>query len=187
VLALLAGLAVACGSDSNDFAFTPEPTPRGHGHFEIGSTSAGGGALATEGIPFDGEFEVFESAEVGGLTLWAGTNPGIATLEEDEPEEGLYALPEGAPVSLEITALDAGVRFKYGDTTIDEVGESVLIGPAPFHNSGEWQVVLPEGVREGEYDLSFRFTTTTPPYAPSDETTVTLIPTEGGHGDDDHG
>jgi hypothetical protein len=179
-LALLSGLAAACGSDSNDL-----PPPRGHGHIEIGSTTAGGGSLDAE-LPFT-TVEVTESAAVGDLVLWADSNPGVATLEEDEPDEGLYALPEGVPVSLEITALDEGVRFKFGDTTIDEVGESVLIGPAPFHTSGEWQVVLPEGVHSGEYELSFRFTTTTPPYAPSEESTLLLIPTEGGHGDDGHG
>jgi hypothetical protein len=179
-IALLSGLAAACGSDSNDLDPTP---PRGHGHIEIGSSSPESGALAME-LPFT-TVEVTESAEVGDLTLWADSNPGVATIEEEE--HGLYPLPEGVPVSLEITALDEGVRFKFGDTTIDEVGESVLIGPAPFHTSGEWQVVLPQGVHDGEYALSFRFTTTTPPYAPSEESTLLLIPTEGGHGDDDHG
>jgi hypothetical protein len=179
-LALLSGLAAACGSDSNDLA-----PPRGHGHIEIGSTAPEGGALEAE-LPFF-DIEVTESAVIGGSTLWSGTNPGVATLEEEEQQEGFYALPEGAPVSLEITALDAGVRFKFGDTTIDEPGESVLIGPAPFHTSGEWQVVLPEGVHDGEYGLSFRFTTTTPPYAASEVANVILVPTEGGHDDDGHG
>jgi len=182
-IGLLAGLVAACGSDSNDFKPEPTSTPRGHGHIEIGSSAPDGGSLAFE-VPFN-DVEVFESATIGGLTVWSGPNPGLATAEEGE-NEALFALPEGVPVSLEITALDAGVRFQFGDTTVDEVGQSVLIGPAPFHTSGEWQVVLPEGVHGGEYDLSFRFTTTTPPYAPSEETTLTLFPTEGGHDDDDH-
>jgi hypothetical protein len=178
-LALLSGLTAACGSDSNDLV-----PPRGHGHIEIGSTAEGGGALEAE-LPFF-DIEVTEGAAVGDLTLWSGTNPGVATLEEEDAREGFYALPDGTPVSLEITALDAGVRFKFGDTTIDSPGESVLIGPAPFHTSGEWQVVLPEGVSGGEYGLSFRFTTTQPPYAASEVSNVILVPTEGGHGDDGH-
>jgi hypothetical protein len=177
-LALLSGLAAACGSDSNDYV-----PPRGHGHIEIGSTAPGGGSLEAE-LPFF-DIEVTESAVIGDLTLWSGTNPGVATLEAEEEREGFYALPDGVPLSLEITALDAGVRFKFGDTTIDEPGQSVLIGPAPFHTSGEWQVVLPEGVHGGEYGLSFRFTTTQPPYAASEVSNVILVPTEGGH-DDGH-
>ena len=175
-LVLLAGLVSACGSDSNDLV-----PPSGHGHIEIGSTAPEGGELGFE-LPTL-EIEVTESAVLGDLTLWSTPDPSVATLEEDE--HGLFALPEGVPVSLEITALDAGVRFKYGDTTIDEAGESVLIGPTPFHTSGEWQVVLPEGVHDGEYGLSFRFTTTTPPYAASEVANVLLVPTEGGH-DDGH-
>ena len=179
---VLAALAAAgCGSDSD-----PVEMPRGHGHVEIGSSAVGGGTLALE-IPFDGTIEVFESAEIGNVTLWSGTNPGIATVEPEDEKEGHYALPDGVPLSLEITALDAGVRFKWGETTIEEPGESVLLGTSPFHSSGEWQVVLPQGLQEGEYDLSFRITTTTPPFAASEVSTVTLIPTEGGHGHDEGG
>jgi hypothetical protein len=178
VLGLLLALASACGPSSG-----PAEMPSGHGHIELGSTEPEAGTLAME-VPTD-TIEVFEAAEVGGLTLWSSTDPAIAVLDEDEPDLGLYALPAGAPVSLELTAVAAGARFTWGEETIDTPGESIELGVAPFHDHGQWEVVLPEGVHDGEYDLSFRFTTTTPPYAPSRVATVTLLPTEGDHGHDE--
>lgn len=182
---VLAG--AGCGSSSN-----PTDMPSGHGHIEIGSSEPGGGSLAME-MPPSTTVEVFEAAQVGGLTLWSSTDPAIVALDRDEPELGLYALPAGAPVSLELTAVAAGARFSWGDTTIDAPGESVQLGLAPFHDHGQWELVLPQGVHEGEFDLSFRFTTTTPPYAASEVTTLKLVPSEGGghghhegEGDGDH-
>lgn len=175
-VALLSGLVAACGSDSNDLV-----PPSGHGHIEIGSTAPESGALAME-LPFT-TVEVTESAEVGSFTLWSSTDPAIATIEEDEPGEGLYQIADGVPVSLELTALDDGVRFTYGGVTLDQPGAAVVLGVAPFHDHGQWEVVLPQGVHEGEFDISFRFTS--PPFAPSEAATFTLVPTEGEPGHDD--
>lgn len=178
-LALVSSGLIACGSDSNDLQPAP---PGGHGHIEIGSSSPGGGSILME-LPST-TVHVTEGGTVGSLTLWSSSDPALATLEEDHPDDGLYALPEGAPVSLEVVALDGGVRFSYGDAILEEPGDSVELGLAPFHDHGLWEVVVPEGVHEGEFDLSFRLTTTTPPYAASEPATFTLVLTEGEHGDD---
>jgi hypothetical protein len=169
--------AIGCGGDDPG-----ADTPSGHGHIEIGSTNRGSGDLNMS-LPFT-TVEVTEGEQVGSLVLWSDTNPGLATVEEDVRAESLYVLDEGVPISLELTAIDAGVRFQFDETTIDAPGESVEIGPVPFHTSGQWQVVLPEGVDSGEYKLSFRLTAGTT-YAPSQEATLTLVPSEGHHGEDD--
>ncbi|MBM4267701.1 MAG: hypothetical protein FJ144_14000 [Deltaproteobacteria bacterium] len=172
--------AIGCGGDDPG-----AESPSGHGHIEIGSTNQGSGDINFT-LPFT-TVEVTEGEQVGSLVLWSGTNPALATVDEDDRGEHLYVLDEGVPISLELTAIDAGVRFQFDETTIDAPGESVEIGPAPFHTSGQWQVVLPEGVDSGEYNLSFRLTAGTT-YAASQEATLTLVPSESHHGeDDDHG
>lgn len=178
-LAALAALTAAC-SDDDDIIIPPDPPA--HGHIEIGSSDPGGGQLTLE-LPSD-TVEVTASADVGDFTLWSSTAPAIFSLEEDERDHGLYALPEGMPLSLELTALDAGVRIQYGETILEQPGDSVLIDNTPFHTHWEWQLVLPQGTHDGEYGLSFRITTTTPPYLDSEVATVALTPTEGGGHDD---
>jgi hypothetical protein len=176
-LATLAALTGAC-SDGSDIVIGPDPP--GHAHIEVGTSEPGAGTITMK-LPGD-TVEVFESAEVGSFTLWSSTAPAIFSLEEDEPDEGLYAFPEGVPLSLELTALDAGVRVQYGETILEEPGDSVLIDNTPFHTHWEWQLVLPQGTHDGEYGLSFRITTTTPPFLDSEVATVALTPTEGsGH------
>lgn len=170
----------ACGS--------PSPVAPAHddGHVDliIGSTEPGGGALVMDydfGLPF----EVFESRTIGGFTLWSGTDPGFAQAETDEPDEGVYALEDGVIVSLEVTALEAGTQFQFGDVTVNEVGERVALGTVPaLHGHGEWQVTLPEGVEVGDYAFSFRFVADVA-YEASEPETAFLTPVPGEH-DDDH-
>lgn len=186
-LAWTLGVA-ACGSPS-----PVEPSPDdGHVDLIIGSTEPSGGALVLDydfGLPF----EVFESTTIGGFTLWSGTDPGFAQAETDEPDEGVYALEDGVTVSLEVTALEAGTRFRFGDVTVDEVGERVALGTVPdLHGHGEWQVTLPEGVETGDYPFSFRVVSDTV-YDASESETAFLTPVDEAHdhdhdehGDDEH-
>lgn len=179
-LALTLGVA-ACGSPS-----PVEPSPDdGHVDLIIGSTEPGGGALVLDydfGLPF----EVFESTTIAGFTLWSGTDPGFAQAEADEPDEGVYALEDGVTVSLEVTALEAGTRFRFGDVTVDEVGERVALGTVPdLHGHGEWQVTLPEGIETGDYPFSFRVVSDAV-YDASESETAFLTPVDEAHDDHDH-
>ena len=171
----------ACGS--------PAPITAEDGHIDlvIGASEIDGGELVAD-YDFDLPLEVFETATIGGFTLWSGTDPGFAQSEFDDPNDGFFALADGVTVSIEVTALEAGMQFRFGDVTVNEVGESVVLGTVPeLHGHGEWQVALPEGVTTGQYPFSFRFIADST-YAPSRSETALLTPVEGeGHDDHDHG
>lgn len=179
VLGLVWSLA-ACGS--------PQPITAEDGHIDlvIGASEAGGGKLLSDynfGLPL----EVFESASLGGFTLWSGADPGFAQAEFDDPGEGFYALADGVTISLEVTALEAGMQFRFGDVTVNEVGESVVLGTVPeLHGHGEWQVRLPEGVTTGQYPFSFRFIADGR-YTASESETALLTPIPGDGPVEDHG
>lgn len=167
--ALAAAIALAGrGPSPDDFP------PDDHLDVLLASTAPGGGALALD-YDFAAPIPVFASAGLGGFALYSASDPGFAPLESDEPEHASYAIEPGVAVTFEVTALDEGVRVKFGSVTLDEVGDTVVLGITPeVHTHGEWQVVVPEGVHEGDYAISFRVTGDSPRYAPSAPVTVVL-------------
>ena len=176
VSSLLLGLVVLAGAGCG-----PSPSNFPDEHFDvlIAATDENGGDLAAD-YDFSEAVPVFLSATLGGLDLYSAADPGFAPLEENEPDEGFYVVEDGVDVSLEITALDPGVRVKFGTVTLDEVGDSVVIGTTPeLHTHGEWQVVVPEGTTAGEFSLSFRFVTDSPDYGPSKPVTALLALSAG--------
>ena len=154
----------------------------------VGATAPDGGALVVD-YDFSEPFEVYESTIVGGFVLWSGSDPGFGLIEFEEPEEGVFPMVSDVEISFEITELDSGVQFQFGDATLDEVGESVVLGnSSDLHGHGEWQVILPEGVESGEYILGFRLVADRI-YAPSEAVEALLVPIEGdehGHDDEHH-
>ncbi len=172
ILGLAALAATGCGPSPSNF-------PDEHFDVLIAATDEGGGDLAID-YDFTEPVPLFLSATVGGLDLYSAADPGFAPLEEDEPDEGFYVVEDGVDVSLEVTALDPGVRVKFGSVTLDEVGDSVVIGTTPeLHTHGEWQVVVPEGTTAGAFSLSFRFVADSPDYGPSEPVTAVLALTAG--------
>lgn len=120
----------------------------------------------------------------GGTRLFTTVNPGIEPLAESEPGESLYALADGTPVTLQVTAIDAGLTLRLGDATLDGVGDSVLLGTSPdFHADLAAQLALPGGSEpSGTYAVTFTLTTSAAGYQGSGELTVAFTPTEGsGH------
>ncbi|MFN8644770.1 MAG: metallo-mystery pair system four-Cys motif protein [Candidatus Binatia bacterium] len=120
----------------------------------------------------------------GGTRVFTTVNPGIEPLAASEPDESLFTLAGGTPVSLQVTAIDAGLTLRLGGTTLDGAGDSVLLGTAPdFHADFEAQLALPGGgAPSGRYSVTFRLTTTASGYEGSSDVTVTFTPTEGsGH------
>lgn len=157
-----------CGPSPDNFP------PDDHVDVLVAATGAGAGDLALD-YHADEPVPVFFSASLGGLDLYTASDPGFAALEEDEPDEGLFVVAEDVEVTLELTALDEGVRLKVGEVTLDEVGDAAVLGTTPeIHTHGEWQVVVPQGVTSREYALSFRLTTTADDYGSSDELTIVL-------------
>jgi hypothetical protein len=168
-LAVLA-LVVAAGCGPSPANFPPDE----HHDILLASTEAGGGPLAAD-FDFSEPVPVFLSATLGGLNLYSSTDPGFMLLDVDEPDEGFFAIEDDVTVSFEVTALDPGVQVKFEDETLDEVGDSVVLGTTPeLHQHGEWQVVVPEGVTSGSFALSFRLTTDSPAYADSEPSTMIL-------------
>lgn len=164
--------AAGCGPSPSNF-------PDEHFDVLVAATGAGGGNLAGD-YDFSEPVPVFLSATLGGLDLYSAADPGFAPLEADEPDEGFYVVDDGVDVRFEITALDPGVRVKFADVTLDDVGDSVVLGTTPeLHTHGEWQVVVPEGTTSGNFSLSFRFVTDSPDYGPSEPVTATLSLTAG--------
>ena len=87
------------------------------------------------------------------------------------------------PVTLEITAIDAGLSMRLGETTLDGVGDTVLLGSAPdFHADITTQLALPAGTEPREYPVTFKITTTAAGYTTSSELTLSFTPeATGGH------
>jgi hypothetical protein len=132
----------------------------------VGSTAAGGGALALE-HSFDQPIVATESAQVGGFVLYTADDPSF---EPPEDEDGdLFFLTDGTTVSVEIAAVgDADtVAMKLAGVELDHVGASVVLGTAPtLHQHPEWQLTLPEGASDCQ-PIAFRLTTTSPAYTAS--------------------
>ncbi len=67
----------------------------------------GAGALA-----FEGDFDeiIVLPASDGGVNGWILDDPGFAALDEDEPDEGLFQLANGADVHLQLVSADAALN-----------------------------------------------------------------------------
>jgi hypothetical protein len=156
------------------FAFLLLAAPAGAQHagdMLVGSTTAGGGAL---GIAYDfaPPVVVTESASGGGSTLYSGTDPGWDLLAT--PTGRLVPLPSGVPVTVVVTAIDAGASLKIGPTTLSAVGHSRLLGMTPsVHVHPIWQLVLPAGTT-GSRAIAFRLVTTAAGWSDSPSHVVTL-------------
>jgi len=162
-----------------------------HVEIVVASDADGGGALVAHP-----EFDTSEALPIhfseclggtgedcsGGTRVFTTANPGFNPLEEAEPEESLYPVTDGTPVSVEVTALADGLTFRLGETALDQVGATALLGNAPeFHADLEAQLLLPGGGEpSGTYSATFKLTTTSSQYQSSNTVTVTFEP-EGGH------
>lgn len=145
------------------------------GDMLIASTASGGGTLA---LRWDFGAPVRTTLSFAGPTsaLFTSTDPGWDLLVA--PGDGLFPLPPGVPVTVEITAIDPDVSLKVGPVTLDAPGESRLLGTAPaVHIHPSWQLVLPTDAT-GTRSMSFRLTTTSPGFgaSPAYTATVTNLP-----------
>jgi hypothetical protein len=147
------------------------------GVIAVASTADGGGALAAE-FDFDAVLKVDFSASLPPFSVYSGIIPAFEELDADDVLESLYVLDVGTIVSLQVTGIDAGLTaVKIGPTTLDAVGDSAVIGTAPFgHTHPQYQLLLelPEG-EFGEGRISFKLTASGPTsYAESEIYTVKI-------------
>jgi uncharacterized repeat protein (TIGR04052 family) len=161
-----------------------------HQEIVVGSSQENGGALVAHpefdtGEPISAPFAECLGGTGdecdGGTRLFTTVNPGIEPLAASEPEESLYALAGGTPVTLQVTAIDAGLTLRLNGTTLDSGGDTVLLGAAPdFHADLEAQLALPGGGEpSGTYGVTFKLTTTAAGYQESSPVTVSFTPTAG--------
>lgn len=142
----------------------------------IFSTEPGGGALIPAGFDVDGKIRVRDRLGFcpGGQCFFSSTDPGFRTPSGSQPAQGLHALAPGTPVTFEIVGIDAGVSIKWDASVLDAVGESTRIGSAPsVHVHPEYQLQVSSGVI-GDFNLSFRLTTTSQQYEDSGVVNLTL-------------
>lgn len=93
-----------------------------------------------------------------------------------------FALDEGTPVALQLTAVEAApdtaISVKIGDALLAEPNDSALIGVAveALHTHPEWLATVPGGTPTGgaTFSLSFRLTTTAAAYQASDTYTASF-------------
>lgn len=184
------GLNFADGSPSpatqKFFRVAPEPT---QSHVEIVVASSG---EATGTLVAHPEFDVGAAIPLffaeclggsgdyctGGTQLFSAANPGLEPLEVAEPEESLFPLAADTPVTLTVTALDAGLTLRLGDAQLDRVGAAVLLGDATeFHADLEAQIAIPGGQPPaGVFSMSFQLSTSSAQYQPSTIVTLKFAP-----------
>ncbi len=156
-----------------------EPPSGDHDHIEFGSSQPGGGAVAiasdsATSVPVSFSACLEGTVDQCSFALYSGVL-GFEPVTDPIPEESLYPLGDGIPLSIELTALDAAVSLKIENDTLDQVGQSAVIGTtAPgFHEHGEWQLAV-QGTPPAEASMSYKLTA--PGFDDSAEHTVTLVP-----------
>lgn len=146
------------------------------GSMLLGSTADGGGSLKLA-YDFTSAQQVSFSLQIGPTALYSAIVPSFDSIAADDPGNGLFALNAGVQVKVELTAFEPGkTSMNVNGTTLDTVGESVVIGAGPdFHQHPTWQLLLT--LPAGEYgsgSLSFKLTTTAGGYSASPVYTVVL-------------
>ena len=114
----------------------------------------------------------------GGTRVFSAANPGFEPIDAAEPDESLFKVADGIPVTLELTVLSDGLTFRAGDQVLDHVGATVLLGTTPaFHVDLEAQLTLAGGgPPSGTFEAGFKVTTTSSQYQGSDPVRVKFTP-----------
>ena len=126
-----------------------------HEHMYIGSTVSGGGSLVLR-YDFARRFPL--EPLPGSPGTYLGIDPAFNAQIFDDPANGIYRLPDGVRVTMQVTALDPGVTVNFNGTILKKAGNKAVVGTMPYlHQHPEWTLTVPEGVF-GEYHLSFKVT-----------------------------
>lgn len=154
---------------------TPSAAQHG-GDMLIGSTVNNGGALAMQ-FDFTPKIQLAPSVTIAGTTVYTTTDPGFDAILADAG--GFFVLNNNTQVSVQLVSFDAGASVKVRSTVLDTASESAVLGtytnaaPDGLHHHPTWTLTLPNGVY-GDYDLTFRLTTTSGSYTTSQTYAVVL-------------
>lgn len=129
-------------------------------------------------------------SRLASLSLAALLTTGASGCGPGDPPPGFFffALDEGTPVDVQLTAVEAAaettISMKVGDTLLDSPGDTALLGVAveELHTHPEWLATVPGGTPAGDFtfSLSFRLTTTAATYGPSEDYTATFALVDEG-------
>jgi hypothetical protein len=162
--------------------FAGSTTSRGgeHGHEEdvvVGRT--GSGQLAAE-VP---SAEAIELPPVHGLLNgWAAIEPGMRSLESDEPKEDFFVLGAGATVALELVSIDPALKvWSPGFVSVlSAPGNSFILGGSEFDTHPTYHIdSMDPGFDPGvnQFSATFRLFDLGPTgYAPSEPFPLTFTP-----------
>ena len=117
-----------------------------------------------------------------GIALWLATTASGCGPGDPPANYFFFALDEGTPVDIELTAVaaapDTSIAMKLGDALLDAPGDTALIGVAveALHTHPEWLATIPGGTAAGgaTFSLSFRLTTTAATYQSSETYTASF-------------
>lgn len=172
----------------------PAVAQHDHSDLLIGSDADGAGSLVLD-YPF-GETPIVRVTDSGFAGLFTSTDPGFMPAE-DEPLESVFALDLGSEIGVEITDIDSNVTLQLGATTLDQVGDSAVIGThdnadpelSDLHQHPEFRVILsePDNLTFAEGRFSFRVFDTAAGYGDSSIASLTLSNGYLGEGESNPG
>jgi hypothetical protein len=113
----------------------------------------------------------------GLLTGCAFDDPGLESLEADEPDEDFLTLDPAAVIVFEVISVDPGLSVwtpGFADR-LDAPGEQWQMGPTPFHENPTWHIDANHPAYDpgAVYSMSFKFLDTgSTAYAESEVYTI---------------
>jgi hypothetical protein len=144
-----------------------------HSHtMAIESDASDGGQLQL-GWDFDGT-PIARTSDAGLAGVFTGNVPGL----NDGAGDGTSTFPlsDGTDVDVEVTAMDAGLRWIFPSGTLEEAGDSTFEGTMPnMHNHATFELNTTDANQFAEGRISFRVVESTAVpfgYTPSDVKTL---------------
>jgi hypothetical protein len=181
VLPLMGPLAIADDDHDHD-----HDDDHGHHHHHGGDLMLGVDTSGKLGIEYDFDEAIELPPTSGLLSGWAGDDPGLFGLEENEDD--FFMLSQDARIAMEIVSIDAGLRFWDVGFVEKTAGDLVTLTTfeadenlwETHYHPGAWHLDPDAGADPGAgstYSLSFRLIDQgTSAYAPSDLYALTFVP-----------
>ncbi|MGB0716220.1 MAG: hypothetical protein ACPGXK_10100 [Phycisphaerae bacterium] len=150
-----------------------------HEHGHGGDVEVGVNAANAIELEFDADVAA-ELPPVNGPLLFGCSldDPGFFAIEEDEPEEGLFAIPAGVEIVFTLVSLDPGLRiFSPGfGTELTSPGDSFSLGAVPFDTHPTWLIdeTHPAFDEEGVFSATFNLSAPGGEVDPSENVTMLL-------------
>lgn len=161
-------------------AVLPRPVQAHGAVMRLGSSHERAGQLiVVPDFDFGQSVTLTASIVVGGFVFYTDLIPSFAWVIEPEPAANpvVYPLRARTQVSFELVSITEGAAVRINGVRLASPGRTAPIGEVSFdpeaHVHPEWQFTLPEG-KVGDFEISFRLTTTARDYTASAVYRLTL-------------